>query len=99
MVVIRIRIESKEGQSNTLTEIITKVSDEVRKQTGCAMFELFRSTEDTKAFLLYQEWQDQASFEAYKLSDPFKTMGTALPPLLASKPESVYFEGAKTLDG
>lgn len=98
MIVIRIRIQSKEGQADALAEIINNESTKVRQQAGCVMFELFGSAEDETAFLLYEEWQDKASFEAYKTSEPFGAIGAALPPLLAGKPDSAYYEGEVFFD-
>lgn len=93
MVVIRIQIESKTDQSEALARIVNEESNNVRKFPGCVFYALFRSTEHPEQFLLYEEWQDRSSFEAYKTSDAFKALGTALGPLLAGAPKSAYYEG------
>lgn len=99
MVIIRIRIRSKEGQGDTLAAVVVKESPKVREQAGCEAFELFRSAKDENAFLLYEEWQDRASFKAYKKSESFESLGSALGPLLAGAPDSVYYEGKTFTDG
>ena len=92
MVIIRIRISSKPDQGETLARTVEEASVKVRKQPGCVTYALFRSTEHSEQFLLYEEWQDRASFEAYKTSNAFRNLGEALTPLLEGKPESGYYE-------
>lgn len=99
MVIIRIRISSKPDQSEALEQAVSEQSPKVREQAGCVTFELFRSAEQPNQYLLYEEWQDRASFEAYKDSVPFKAIGAALPPMLAGKPDSAYYEGGNFFDG
>lgn len=99
MVIIRIRISSKPDQSKALEQIMNEQSPKVREQAGCVTFELFRSAEQPDQYLLYEEWQNRASFEAYKDSEPFNAIGAALPPTLAGKPDSAYYEGENFFDG
>lgn len=99
MVIIRIRISSKPEQREVLEQVLNRESVNIREQAGCLTFELFRSTEQPNQFLLYEEWQDKASFEAYKNSEPFQAIGKALPPMLAGKPDSAYYEGENFFSG
>ena len=99
MIIISIRISSKPDQGEALEQVMREESPKVRGQAGCVTFELFRSTEQPNQFLLYEEWQDKASFEAYKSSEPFQAIGKALPPMLAGKPESAYYEGDNFFGG
>lgn len=99
MVIIRIRISAKPKYSDDLARVVDRESLKVREQAGCVSFELFRSTAQSNEFLLFEEWQDKASFEAYKSSEPFKAIGAALPPMLAAKPDSAYYEGENFFAG
>ena len=94
MVIIRVRLKVEPEQRDALVERMEEESQAVRAMEGCVAYDLFKHTQ-SEAFLLYEEWRDRASFEAYKASEAFGQLSGALRPLLAGKPNSAYYEGER----
>jgi quinol monooxygenase YgiN len=63
-----------------------------QKFTGCERFALYGDASKEDNFLIYEEWQSQANFEAYQTSEYFKKNGEKLFAMMAGAPDSAYFE-------
>ncbi len=93
MMVIRVAVKIKPEEAANFVNHIQQEMIEVKQQfTGCERFNLYRDIADENTFLLYEEWQSQANFEAYKNSDYFKQNGQKLFPMMVEPPDSAYFE-------
>lgn len=44
----------------------------IKRAKGCINFEVYEAEDEPSEFLLYEEWADKDSFEAYKESSEFK---------------------------
>ena len=93
VVTIRVLVNLKANQKEAFVEILEAESCEVRKRNGCRLFQVFEDVATPNRLLLYEEWQDKASFDAYRHSAEFQTMGKELFPMMVSSPESVYVAG------
>jgi len=49
--------------------------DGSRAEAGCITFDVSRSNDDPNAFVLYEEWRDQAALEEHYRTEHFKTFG------------------------
>ncbi len=49
--------------------------DASRAEAGCITFDVSRSIEDETAFVLYEEWNDQAALDVHYATDHFKNYG------------------------
>lgn len=59
---------------------------------SCDAYALYQDAFDDYAFLPYEEWRDVDAFNTYKNSNAFKQIMTNLSPLMATKPDSAYYE-------
>lgn len=91
MIVIHVQVKVKPDHRE---DFITVALNDVlasRQQPGCAKFNVSESVDERNTFTLYEEWQTQADFDAYKNSAHFKQMGEQLMPLFADAPDSRYY--------
>ena len=94
MIVIHVQVKVKPDQRSEFVTQATRESDIARNYPGCARYNWSVDLRDQQVFALYEEWDTQASFDAYKVSDDFKQMGSNLMPLLAEEPQSSYYTAA-----
>lgn len=94
MVVIRILVSVKPEQRNAFVQQLERESVALRKRKGCQRYQLFEDVTSENHFLLYEEWRDKESFDAYKQSEGFGENGKKLRPMMAGSPESLYLEGS-----
>ena len=95
MIVIRVEVKVKPEETAGFVNHMTQEMSEVKEQFGgCERFNLYEAVADENTFLLYEEWESQTSFDAYKNSDYFKRNGEKLFAMMAEQPDSAYFEAA-----
>ncbi len=58
--------------------------DSSRAEEGCITFDVSRSLEDPNAFVLYEEWNDQAALDVHYETEGFKKYGLGGIRVLAS---------------
>ena len=95
MVIIRILVEVKAEQKEVFVQQLEAEGLRVRALDGCQRYQLFADVTSQDHFLLYEEWRDKGSFDAYKQSKGFKENGQKLRPMMAAAPKSVYLEGSR----
>ena len=64
---------AKEGEEQALLAILAEAVPKFRAEPACRMFVAHRSTEDPRAFLLYEQYDDEAGFEAHVAGEAFAT--------------------------
>ncbi len=100
MQIIRVVVQVKPESQDAFQQL---AKDEFRdvpaKFKGCHRFAYWNSTVNPGEVLLYEEWEDSASFDAYRTSDYFKELGGKMFPMLAGKPDAAYYDGTETGNG
>ena len=83
--------EAKEGQADTIAEILRGFLPAAQSEPGVKLFLISRGTENPAQFLFYELFRDEAAFKAHQESAHFKThiAGQALP-LLARRERAQY---------
>ena len=93
MIIIRVNVAIKPEERSAFVAQIKKEMADVKQQfVGCGRFDLYEDVTDENHFLLYEEWQTSENFKAYQTSDYFQENGKKLYPMMATKPDSAYFE-------
>ncbi|MDP9470615.1 MAG: antibiotic biosynthesis monooxygenase [Chloroflexota bacterium] len=92
MYVVAARYYAKEGRDDEVTRLLRAMIPISLAEPGCALYTVNRSTEDPRRFLLYEQYRDEASFQAHTASEAFKerVLGQIVP-LLESR-ERDFFE-------
>lgn len=92
MHIIRVLVNVKPEERQAFITHLNQEAVAVKQQfKGCDIFSLFVDASTENSFLLYEEWQTQEHFSAYRSSDLFKQNGAVLFPMMADKPDSAYF--------
>ncbi|WP_428261646.1 putative quinol monooxygenase [Haliangium sp.] len=93
MYVIRVALQVREDARETFESHAQAETAEVPKRfDGCVRYGFHTLVGEPTSFLLYEEWRDQASFEAYRDSQYFTEIGERIRPLLAAPPDSAYYQ-------
>ncbi|MFK7802042.1 MAG: putative quinol monooxygenase [Anaerolineae bacterium] len=92
MHIIRVLLTVKPEEKEAFITHLNQEAAAVKQNfSGCEKFGLFIDATDENGFLLYEEWESQQHFNAYRESDLFKQNGAKLFPMMAGKPDSAYF--------
>ena len=81
----------KEGKDDEVAEVLRTAVKNSRAEPGCVLFMANRSTENPRRFVLYEQFRDQAAFDAHLETDSFKqnVLGRIVP-LLESRARGLY---------
>ncbi len=90
--VVLARWTAKEGQEDRLAEICDEMTEPSRAESGNAYYQAQRSTENPRLFLLYEQYEDEAAYEAHMASEHFTRLvkEEAIPDVLESREREFY---------
>jgi quinol monooxygenase YgiN len=74
---------AKAGQEETIARVIEKMTPLSRQEPGCLYYQAHRSPGDPQLFFLYEQYMDQAGYEAHMTTPHFEqyVRGEAIPNL------------------
>jgi quinol monooxygenase YgiN len=74
---------AKEGQADTILRVIEKMTPLSRQEPGCLFYQAHRSPTDSHLFFLYEQYVDEAGYEAHMATPHFEqyVKGEAIPNL------------------
>jgi quinol monooxygenase YgiN len=74
---------AKEGQEDTIAEVIRVMTPLSREEPGCLFYQAQRSVDNPRVFFLYEQYVDQAGYEAHMATPHFEkhVRGVAIPNL------------------
>ncbi len=86
MLVVIARYRAEPGRGDEVAELLVPHIAATRAEPGCRGFLVNRSTEDADRFVLYEQYVDEAAFEAHRESPHFAryVLGGVVP-LLAER--------------
>ncbi len=62
-------------QADEAARLLVDLADASRREEGCYCFDVSRSNDDARVFVLYEEWADAAALEAHFTTEHFVTYG------------------------
>jgi len=71
MVVLAVTWMAKAGHDADVVTIFAKLTEESRKEPGCAMFQVHRHKTEPRRFFIYEQYKDDAALEAHRSSAHF----------------------------
>ena len=83
--VVVARVAVKEGQEKTFTEIAAKLVEATRAEEGNLFYSLYQSTENPSIFIIYEEYKDDAAFDAHANSAHFAAFKEATNDIMAGE--------------
>ena len=83
--VVVARVAVKEGQEKAFIEIASKLVAATRAEEGNLFYTLYQSTENPLIFIVYEEYKDDAAFEAHANSAHFAAFAEATNDMMAGE--------------
>ena len=90
--VVSAKWRAKPGKESRLAEICEAMTEPSRNEPGNLFYQAHRSVEDPQLFYLYEQYADEAAYEAHMDSEHFTRMvkGEAIPELLEAREREFY---------
>jgi quinol monooxygenase YgiN len=76
MLILVVRVTIKAGHEDEVLVPFGKLQEETRRESGCIMYLVQRSREDSRRYLIYEQYKDQAALDAHRASAHFKEYAT-----------------------
>ena len=67
-----VRFTVKEGELDAVLAAMRPLVEESRREPGCLMYQAHRDPENPSAFFLYEQYEDEAAYQAHADSEHFK---------------------------
>jgi quinol monooxygenase YgiN len=92
MVVLAVTWVAKAGRESEVTEVFSKLTQESRKEPGCAMYQVHRHRTEPRRFFIYEQYKDDAALEAHRGTAHFLQYAKKELPKIADRVEGHLFE-------
>jgi len=81
--VVAATYRAKEGEEERIREILELMAAPSRAEPACRFYQAHRSPEDPRTFFLYEQYDDEAGYQAHMASEHFERhiKGEAIPRL------------------
>lgn len=88
------RLKIKEGANEDFEKVFSELASAVHaNEKGNNFYALHRSRDDNTAYIVLEQYADQAALEAHGQSEHFKTIGAKMGPYLDGRPDVEYMDG------
>jgi quinol monooxygenase YgiN len=90
--VVSAKWRAKAGQEDRLLEVIREMTQPSRAEPGNVFYQAQRSLEDPRLFYLYEQYTDEAGYQAHQDSEHFTRLvkEEAIPELLEDREREFY---------
>ena len=92
MVVLAVTWMAKVGHESDVAALFVKLTEESRKEPGCAMYQVHRHKTDSRRFFIYEQYKDDAALEAHRVAPHFLQFARKDLPKVADRVEGHLFE-------
>jgi quinol monooxygenase YgiN len=89
-VIVLAKIPVQDGKRADVIAGMAPMMEHVESEEGTLEYILCEDAGDENAVWMYEVYADQASFEAHSSSDTMKSLGGAIGPFLAGRPELTF---------
>lgn len=90
--VVSAKWRAKPGAEDRVAEICQEMTEPSRAEPGNVFYQAHRSPEDAQLFYLYEQYADEAGYEAHMDSEHFTRLvkGEAIPELLETREREFF---------
>ena len=90
--VVVARWRANAGSEERVIAVLEELTRATRAEPGCVGYQPHRSTDDPRDFLIYEQYADEAAFQAHIESEHFTrlVLEEAVPELLESRDRTFY---------
>jgi quinol monooxygenase YgiN len=81
------------GRGDAVASLLQLHAEACRSEAGCLQFLVYRAVDDRDAFALYEQYVDEAAFQAHRVTPHFRDyIENGVVPLLAERTWQQYKE-------
>jgi quinol monooxygenase YgiN len=92
MVVLAVTWMAKLGRETEVSGLLSKLTEESRKEAGCVMYQVHRHRTEPRRFFIYEQYKDDAALEAHRTAPHFLQYAKKDLPKLADRVEGQLYE-------
>ncbi|HUJ93666.1 MAG TPA: putative quinol monooxygenase [Terriglobales bacterium] len=92
MVVLAVTWMAKAGRENEVAALFARLTEESRKEPGCAMYLVHRHKTEPRRFFIYEQYKDDAALEAHRAAPHFMQFAKKELPKMAERVEGQLYE-------
>ena len=92
MVVLAVTWMAKVGHEGDVATLFGKLTEESRKEPGCAMYQVHRHKTEPRRFFIYEQYKDDAALEAHRSAPHFLQYARKDLPKIADRVEGYLLE-------
>ena len=92
MVVLAVTWMAKTARESEAAALFAKLTEESRKEPGCAMFQVHRHKTEPRRFFIYEQYKDDAALEAHRATPHFLQYVKKQLPKVADRVEGHLYE-------
>ena len=92
MVVLAVTWIAKNGHEAEVAALFAKLTEESRKEPGCAMYVVHRHRTEPRRFFIYEQYKDDAALEAHRAAPHFLQYAKKELPKIADRLEGQLYE-------
>jgi quinol monooxygenase YgiN len=92
MVVLAVIWMAKAGHEIDVAAVLEKLTEQARKEPGCAMFQVHRHKTEPRRFFIYEQYKDDAALEAHRSAPHFLQYARKDLPKVADRVEGNLYE-------
>ena len=92
MVVLAVTWMAKVGHEADVAALFQKLTEQSRKEPGCAMYQAHRHKTESRRFFIYEQYKDDAALEAHRTAAHFLQFAKKDLPKIADRVEGHLFE-------
>ena len=95
MYVVNAWLLAREGEEATILEAMRHLAPASRSEAGCLQYVAHQDLDDPRRFMFYEQYVDEAAFQAHVASDHFQRWVTGvIAPALEARERRVFAEVA-----
>jgi (4S)-4-hydroxy-5-phosphonooxypentane-2,3-dione isomerase len=92
MVVLAVTWVAKAGREAEVVALFSKLTEESRKEPGCALYLVHRHRTEPRRFFIYEQYNDDAALEAHRAASHFLQWVKKELPKIADRIEGNLYE-------
>jgi quinol monooxygenase YgiN len=92
MLVVRATFPIDPDRHDESLELIKTLAEHSNEEEGVIDYQVATDVDDPNIFRFFEQYEDEAAFEAHAKTDHFQEFEASLPDLLAGEPEVTQFD-------
>jgi len=92
MVVLAVTWLAKAGRETEVADLFSKLTEESRKEPGCAMYQVHRHLTEPRRFFIYEQYKDDAALESHRNTSHFLQYAKKDLPKIADRVEGQLYD-------